>query len=159
MFRKLARAMERNDLAQDFLLHKMPRPITSCAFVVREKIFDAVVIQRGHVVRVPVMRASLPVARREHNAPSLRPTQRLEPEQHRDADLNGGVDPIFHHLLACHDGVLDCGNFHPGPHHCSFEYFLGGQMFPIDILRDLPIMLDKLIWHQASQSPIAQARP
>jgi hypothetical protein len=74
--------MERNDLAQDFLLHKMPRPITSCAFVVREKIFDAVVIQRGHVVRVPVMRASLPVARREHNAPPLRPTQRLEPEQH-----------------------------------------------------------------------------
>src|SRR5437667_8964878 len=50
MFRKFPRAMARNDLRQDFLLHKTPCAITGGPFLVRKKLFDVVVIQRGHVV-------------------------------------------------------------------------------------------------------------
>jgi hypothetical protein len=32
MFREFACAVERNDLTQDFLLHKTPGPIARCAF-------------------------------------------------------------------------------------------------------------------------------
>jgi hypothetical protein len=47
--------------------------IARCALLVREKVFDAVVIQRslGHLVSVVAMRGSLAVARCEHNARSL----------------------------------------------------------------------------------------
>jgi hypothetical protein len=52
MFWEFRRAMARDDLGQNFLLHKTPRPIARSAFFVREKFFDAVVIQRScrHVV-------------------------------------------------------------------------------------------------------------
>src|SRR5438093_6519507 len=50
MFRELARTVERNNFTQDFLLDKTPGPIARCAFFFREKLFDAVIVQRGHVV-------------------------------------------------------------------------------------------------------------
>ena len=37
--------MARNDLGQDLLLHKKPGPIARCALLIREKFFDAVIIQ------------------------------------------------------------------------------------------------------------------
>src|SRR5437762_6848963 len=51
----------------------MPGPIACRAFLVREKFFDVVVIQRSccHVVSVLVMRDSLAVTQREHNARPL----------------------------------------------------------------------------------------
>jgi hypothetical protein len=45
---EFGRAMARNDLRQNFLLHETPRPIARCAFFLGEKLFDSVVIQRGH---------------------------------------------------------------------------------------------------------------
>src|SRR5438034_10462110 len=48
MLRKLVRAMTENDLRQDFLLHKTPRPISRRAFFFCEKLFDAIIIQRGY---------------------------------------------------------------------------------------------------------------
>src|SRR5438105_11422884 len=68
MLREFARTMARNDLGQDFLLHKTSRLIACCAFLVCEKFFDVVVIERAHLVQ---WRASLATARREHNALSL----------------------------------------------------------------------------------------
>ena len=44
MFGEFARTMTRNDLRQDFFLHKIPRSITRRALFVREKVFDAVII-------------------------------------------------------------------------------------------------------------------
>jgi hypothetical protein len=41
---KFPRAMTRNHLAYDFFLYKAPRAIARCALVIREKLFDAVVI-------------------------------------------------------------------------------------------------------------------
>src|SRR5439155_6803391 len=73
MFRELARAMTWNDLGQHFLLHKAPRPIARSAFLVREKLLNAVVIQRSHVVRVAVMPACVASVRRDHHARSLWP--------------------------------------------------------------------------------------
>jgi hypothetical protein len=52
MFRKFGRAMAGHDLMQDFLLHKTPRPIARRALVVGKEVFNPVVIQRGHAVRV-----------------------------------------------------------------------------------------------------------
>src|SRR5436190_6860056 len=50
MFRELARTVKRDNLTHDFLLDKTPGPIARGAFFVREKLFNAVIIQRGHVV-------------------------------------------------------------------------------------------------------------
>src|SRR6266480_1973515 len=50
MFRELACTVKRDNLTHDFLLDKTPGPIARCAFFLREKLFDAVIIQRGHVV-------------------------------------------------------------------------------------------------------------
>src|SRR2546423_8625586 len=50
MFRELACTVKRDNLTHDFLLNKTPGPIARCAFFLREKLFDAVIIQRGHVV-------------------------------------------------------------------------------------------------------------
>src|SRR5438876_11976111 len=69
MFRKLPGAMTRNNFLHDFLVHKTPRPIASCALFVRKKLFDVIIIQGTHAVSV--VRANLAVARREDNAPSL----------------------------------------------------------------------------------------
>jgi len=49
----------------------MPGPIARGAFFLREKLFDAVVIQRGHVVRLRE-NDSLTATPREDNAPLLR---------------------------------------------------------------------------------------
>src|SRR5439155_24816708 len=54
VFWKFARAMARHDLRHDFLLHKTPRPIAHRTFVIREEVFDGVVIERGHAVWGPV---------------------------------------------------------------------------------------------------------
>ena len=51
VFRKFGRAMAGHDFGHDFLLHKTPRPIACRALVVREEVFDGVVIQRTHTVR------------------------------------------------------------------------------------------------------------
>ena len=51
MFRELARTMARNDLGQDFLVHKTPSPIARRALLIREKFFDVIVIQRTHGVQ------------------------------------------------------------------------------------------------------------
>src|SRR5262245_60136342 len=53
LFGELAGTMERYDLAHDFLLHKTPRPIASCSFLIREEVLDIVVIQRGHIIESP----------------------------------------------------------------------------------------------------------
>src|SRR5207248_5196550 len=50
MFRKFARTMARNDFGQDFLLHKMPGPVARLALLIREKLFDVVIIQGTHAV-------------------------------------------------------------------------------------------------------------
>src|SRR6266536_5020068 len=50
MFRELARTVKRDNLTHDFLLDKTPGRIARCAFFLREKLFDTVIIQRGHVV-------------------------------------------------------------------------------------------------------------
>src|SRR2546430_7617187 len=50
MFRELACTVKRDNLTHDFLLDKTPGPIARGAFFVREKLFNAVIIQRGHVV-------------------------------------------------------------------------------------------------------------
>src|SRR5438094_1626820 len=50
MFRELARTVKRDNLTHDFLLDKTPGPIARCAFFLCEKLFDAVIIQRGDVV-------------------------------------------------------------------------------------------------------------
>ena len=80
MFRKFSRAMARNDLGQNFLLHKTPRPIACRALFICEKFFDAVIIQRSHY-RERLMRASLTVARRKHNAATFRPTLLTSPDK------------------------------------------------------------------------------
>jgi hypothetical protein len=63
-------AMARNDLRQNFLLHKTQGTIPRCAFFIREKLFDAIEIQRDwrHVVSVSIMIDSLAAARAENNA-------------------------------------------------------------------------------------------
>ena len=43
--------MARNDLRQDFLLHKLGRPVADRALFIRQKFFDFVVIERIHIVR------------------------------------------------------------------------------------------------------------
>ena len=43
-------AMAGNDLRQDFLPHKPCRPVARCALLIRQKFFDGVIIERGHVV-------------------------------------------------------------------------------------------------------------
>ena len=48
VFRELSRSMTRNDLGHDLLLDKTPGPIARCAFFLREKLVDAVIIQRCH---------------------------------------------------------------------------------------------------------------
>src|SRR3982074_1333549 len=50
MFRKFGRAMATHDLGHDFLLHKTPGPIACCTLVTSKKLFDRVVIQRGHAM-------------------------------------------------------------------------------------------------------------
>src|SRR5437868_415000 len=47
MLRKLARPMVGNDLLHHLLLHKPLRPIARRALLIREELFDCVVIQRG----------------------------------------------------------------------------------------------------------------
>ena len=42
--------MAGNDLGQHFLLHKSPRPVARRALIVGKKIFNPIVIQRGHAV-------------------------------------------------------------------------------------------------------------
>src|SRR5438270_13916663 len=42
--------MARHDLLQDFLLHKASRPITCRALVIRQELFDGVIIEGCHVV-------------------------------------------------------------------------------------------------------------
>src|SRR5207247_2706742 len=80
MFREFARAMARNDLRQDFLLHKTPRSIACCAFLLREKLFGAVIIQRGHA------RESLSHGRQfnDHTTPTQRS---LSPRDREPAPL------------------------------------------------------------------------
>ena len=58
---EFGRAMARNDLGQNFLLYKTPRPIARCAFLLCEKLFDAVIIQRSccHVGMGRGLRVSL----------------------------------------------------------------------------------------------------
>jgi hypothetical protein len=53
MFRELACTVERNNLTHDFLLDKTPGPIARCAFFLGEKLFNAVIIQRGHASESP----------------------------------------------------------------------------------------------------------
>jgi hypothetical protein len=62
--------MAGNDLRQNFLLHKTPGTIARCAFFIREKLFDAIEIQRDwrHVVSVSIMIDSLAAAPAENNA-------------------------------------------------------------------------------------------
>jgi hypothetical protein len=62
--------MTRNDLRQNFLLYKTPGTIPSGAFFIREKLFDAIEIQRDwrHVVSVSVIIDSLAAAQTENNA-------------------------------------------------------------------------------------------
>jgi hypothetical protein len=67
MVGKFGGAMARNDLGQDLLLHKLPRPIAAGTLLVGEKFFDFVVIERVHFVPIWLMRASLAVALREYN--------------------------------------------------------------------------------------------
>jgi len=43
---RLRRAFQDHDLGHDFVPHKTPRPIACRAFILREKFFDCVVIQR-----------------------------------------------------------------------------------------------------------------
>jgi hypothetical protein len=43
--------MARNDLGRDFLLHKLRRPVAYRSFIIRQKFFDFVVIERVHIVR------------------------------------------------------------------------------------------------------------
>jgi len=50
MFRELARTVKRDNLTHDFLLDKTPGPIARYAFFFREKLFNTVIIHRGHVV-------------------------------------------------------------------------------------------------------------
>ena len=45
MFREPGRAMTRNDLGQDFLLHKVQRPVARCALFIRQKLFNAIIIE------------------------------------------------------------------------------------------------------------------
>src|SRR3954463_1387659 len=54
-----AGAMARNDLGQDFLLHKLRGPIAYRSLFIGEKFFDFVVIERVHFVPIWLMRASL----------------------------------------------------------------------------------------------------
>src|SRR2546426_3606611 len=44
--------MAGHDFGHDFLLHKTPRQIACRALIIREKVFNGVVIQRGHAVRL-----------------------------------------------------------------------------------------------------------
>src|SRR5215471_15589707 len=77
MFGELAGAMARNDLGQNLLLHKTPRPIARSAFFLSEKLFDAVVVQRGQIKESARHGRSLTITQRKHNASSMRPvTQR-----------------------------------------------------------------------------------
>src|SRR5437588_11413213 len=62
MFRKLRSAMTGNDLRQNFLLHELPRPVARGALLLRQKLFDVVVVERTHIVRHDRMDASLTVA-------------------------------------------------------------------------------------------------
>jgi hypothetical protein len=62
MFRKLRSAMTGNDLRQNFLLHEPPRPVARGALLLRQKLFDVVVVERTHIVRHDRMGASLTVA-------------------------------------------------------------------------------------------------
>src|SRR2546423_11979240 len=65
MLRKLGGTMTGHDFLHHLLLHKSPRPIARHALLIRKKLFNGVVIQRGHVVltvkttsRVPPRRAA-----------------------------------------------------------------------------------------------------
>src|SRR4030095_12100990 len=53
VFGELACTVERNNLRQNFLLRKTPCPIARCAFFIREKLFDVVIIQRGNASDSP----------------------------------------------------------------------------------------------------------
>src|SRR5215831_1595217 len=68
MFGKLPRAMARNDLRQDFVLHKAHGPIACGTLVVREKFFDLVVVERIH--STSLTRGILAVGRPELNGPA-----------------------------------------------------------------------------------------
>ena len=57
----------------------------------------------------------------------------LSPQSHA-VDVNGGIYSILYHLQPGNVGVLDSGNFDHRFIVYSFEYFLGRQMFPIDIM-------------------------
>src|SRR5207245_5739974 len=50
MLQELACTVKRDNLTHDFLLDKTPGPIARCALFLRKKLFDTVIIQRGHVV-------------------------------------------------------------------------------------------------------------
>src|SRR5438874_7798454 len=50
MIGKFRGAMSIHDNRHHLFLHKTPRPIPRRAFVVGQKFFDAVIIERGHVV-------------------------------------------------------------------------------------------------------------
>jgi hypothetical protein len=43
--------MARNDLGQNFLLHKLRRSVADRALFIRQKFFDFVVVERIHIVR------------------------------------------------------------------------------------------------------------
>ena len=51
MVRKFGGTMARNDFGQDFLLHKLRRPVADRSFLSRQKFFDFVVIERVHILR------------------------------------------------------------------------------------------------------------
>ena len=50
MVREFRGTKARNDLRQDFLLHKLRRPVADGALLIRQKFFDFVVIQRIHTL-------------------------------------------------------------------------------------------------------------
>jgi hypothetical protein len=69
--------MAGHDLLHYFLLHEAPRPIADCTFLIGEKFFYAVVIQRGWVTRFHEY-ATLTVARSEDNIPWLGSVFRIQ---------------------------------------------------------------------------------
>ena len=51
MVGKFGGTMAGNDLGQNFLLHKLRRPVAHGALLISQKFFDFVVIERVHIVR------------------------------------------------------------------------------------------------------------
>jgi hypothetical protein len=62
MFRKFAGTMAGHYLGSDFLLDKLAGPVARGAFVISKKVFDTVIIQRGHVRSLWEWRDSLAAA-------------------------------------------------------------------------------------------------